>query len=423
MLVNRGMGGGINAGQSFFLPLGDAGSGAVNTTPVSAFGDGTPTFTRADNTATTVNSAGLIVPVNANIARSYYDPTTLTYRGYLAEGARTNLLLRSEEFDNASWTKTDTTITANSIAAPDGATTADLFTEGTAGTAQVAQAQTATADVSYAVSRFVKYSATQWMRMIVGNGANTFQAWFDIQNGVVGTSSTAGTGTVTSATIVAYPNGWYRIILVGTVGSGATSISTSTLSASANAAGRLNSATRYEWGAQFENNVTFASSYIPTTTASVTRNADVLTYAFAGNASATAGACYAELSSEWTTGAGAHVAVGFLPSSVGVLYVSTGIPSTSIRSGDGTAATTKGGLTSMATAARKRASSWGAAGQSATGDGATVATAAFDGDMGSTAIGIGIEGDGAGSEWFGTIRNVRIWTRQLTDAQLQGVTS
>ena len=47
MLVNRGMGGGINAGQSFFLPLGDAGSGAVNTTPVSAFGDGTPTFTRA----------------------------------------------------------------------------------------------------------------------------------------------------------------------------------------------------------------------------------------------------------------------------------------------------------------------------------------------------------------------------------------
>ena len=39
--------------------------------------------------------------------------------------ATTNLLLRSEEFNDASWTKTRSSATANAIAAPDGSLTAD----------------------------------------------------------------------------------------------------------------------------------------------------------------------------------------------------------------------------------------------------------------------------------------------------------
>jgi hypothetical protein len=40
-----------------------------------------------------------------------------------------NLLTATEQFDNAYWTKNQTTITANAIAAPDGSTTADLMLE------------------------------------------------------------------------------------------------------------------------------------------------------------------------------------------------------------------------------------------------------------------------------------------------------
>ena len=83
---------------------------------------------RAGNTATRINSSGKIEIVNANLPRFDYDPATLAPRGLLIEEQRTNLLLRSEEFDNASWAKTNATITVNATTAPDGTTTADLIT-------------------------------------------------------------------------------------------------------------------------------------------------------------------------------------------------------------------------------------------------------------------------------------------------------
>jgi len=88
---------------------------------------------------------------------------------------------------------------------------------------------------------------------------------------------------------------------------------------------------------------------------------------------------------------------------------------------DGTNLFSKTGLTSMVGAARKRASSWGVAGQFVTGDGAAPATAAFDGNIGSTVIYIGT--NTSANQWFGTIRNVRIGTTQLSAAQLQAMTS
>jgi len=63
------------------------------------------TFSRTSN-ATITNSAGQIA----------YAPH--------------NLLSASEQFDNAAWTKTTTTVTANSAASPDGNTTADTLTAG-----------------------------------------------------------------------------------------------------------------------------------------------------------------------------------------------------------------------------------------------------------------------------------------------------
>ncbi len=48
--------------------------------------------------------------------------------GLYSEIAVTNLILRSEEFDNASWVKTNVTVVANQAGAPDGTSTMDLLT-------------------------------------------------------------------------------------------------------------------------------------------------------------------------------------------------------------------------------------------------------------------------------------------------------
>lgn len=163
----------------------------------------------------------------------------------------------------------------------------------------------------------------------------------------------------------------------------------------------------------------FATS--PMATAGAVRNADVLTYVFSGNASATEGTAYAELTNEQTTMGAASVAVSFA-AATHPLYCANGAPATRISMFDGTTNLDKSSLTSLVTGIRKRASSWGALGQVVTGDGATVATAAFDGNIGSTAIGIGCTGAG-GSSFNGTLKNVHIWRTQFPSALLQTITT
>jgi len=53
------------------------------------------TFTRTGNTATVVNSSGVIAAINADLPRFDFDPTTLVCKGLLIEETRTNLLLNS----------------------------------------------------------------------------------------------------------------------------------------------------------------------------------------------------------------------------------------------------------------------------------------------------------------------------------------
>ena len=53
------------------------------------------TFTRSGNTATVINSSGVIAAINADLPRFDFNPTTLACRGLLIEETRTNLLLNS----------------------------------------------------------------------------------------------------------------------------------------------------------------------------------------------------------------------------------------------------------------------------------------------------------------------------------------
>lgn len=100
--------------------------------------------------------------------------TALVLQGLLIEEARTNLLLRSREFDNASWVKTNMTITADSIAGFDGQTQADTLTA-TAANATVNQngASNATDDGRHATVFLQRKTGTGTVTLAVGHIVTT----------------------------------------------------------------------------------------------------------------------------------------------------------------------------------------------------------------------------------------------------------
>jgi hypothetical protein len=130
--------------------------------------------------------------------------------------AVTNLLVRSEEFDNASWTKSRATVTANATSSPAGTLTADALIEDTS----VSLTHLTRADVTvavntvYAISVFAKSFGRTRFRLDFSDAstsADTVFAIFDLAAGTVASSSVGGNGTLTSASIVPYTNGWYQL--------------------------------------------------------------------------------------------------------------------------------------------------------------------------------------------------------------------
>lgn len=196
-------------------------------------------------------------------------------KGYLVEYARTNLALQSETFDNASWTKSQSTITADATTAPNGLAVADkLVEDATAASEHRIQHGSFTA-AQHTFSVYAKAGERTRIRLMNFNATDSARsAIYDLSNGTIVSTSGAG---ATSA-IRSIGNGWYRCILTCT--STATTavyvnLVTGTSTVSYNGDGTSGA---YIWGAQMEA-AGFASTYIPTTTASVARPADVLEYA------------------------------------------------------------------------------------------------------------------------------------------------
>jgi hypothetical protein len=237
------------------------------------------TFSRA-STGTFVSSNGLIQTAASGAPRFDHNPTTGESLGLLVEEARTNLVLRSEEFDNASWTKTRSSVTANAIVAPDSATTADKLVEDTTASAthQVHQSTTKAASaLPYAGTIYVK--AAERSQVFVGLsdfGGNESYAIFNLSTKTVGTPTNAGTFTGGFAVITELSNGWFRCSISAT---SSTSTTLALLVRIANSSGSViytgdGTSGIYVWGAQVEAG-SFPTSYIPTTTATATRAADV----------------------------------------------------------------------------------------------------------------------------------------------------
>jgi hypothetical protein len=209
------------------------------------------------------------------------NPTTLLPRGYLSETQSTNLLTYSNDFNNAAWTKVDIVVTSNSTISPEGIQNSDLITEGSAGNANLYQISSAfTAGASVAYSGYYKRGNSDWIRMTVTEGVGGVdggRVWFNLATGSIGTNQLFGAGSGLTSSIIPLPNGWYRCSMVVVINGTTTTAQALTVSAQGDGnVSRVNNATRYQYGSQFEVGL-FSSSYIPTLASTATRAADVLT--------------------------------------------------------------------------------------------------------------------------------------------------
>jgi len=233
------------------------------------------TFTRA-SPATYTNSSGLLASAGNNVLRFNYDPVALTPKGILLEGASMNVCLHSQELDDAVWTAflTGVTVSANAIAAPDGTTTADKLAEDNSnGLHQTSQSFTLTA-VPWTWSVYAKAAERTWLVISAVTNNVFHDTFFDLSNGVVGTNAAGSTATINNV-----GNGWYRCTVTRTGGTGASQEFFTVGIATANNTQSYLGVTGngiYLWGAQLEA-LAFASSYIPTTSGTVQRVADILT--------------------------------------------------------------------------------------------------------------------------------------------------
>ena len=208
----------------------------------------------------------------SNIPRIDYPPLG-GCPSILVEPARTNLVLYSEEFDNASWFKSNVTVTPNTTAtlAPDGTTTADkVVATNLTFDLRTSTQISITNGSTYTWSAYVKNAGFKYVRMTAWTNDDP-RTTFDLD-----------TITVTSETLPAHTskiedigNGWRRVIITRT-STDANAWLKIIPSNSPTTSGTVNGVDGvYIWGAQLELGSN-ATSYIPTTTAPVPRAADVI---------------------------------------------------------------------------------------------------------------------------------------------------
>ena len=281
-----------------FAPVSGAGMGTACacTTPKGAKGEAL-TFTRGSAaTCTKTATGGLatsgiangdVVFCSTNQPRVEYDSAGVL--GLLVERTRTNYLLRSEELDNAVWTSFSSGVPAPTVTAN--------YTTSPAGTLTAERVQIAACPSS-------------------GNYSVVFQSgsWAANSTTSVYLKGTSGSGSVTlyarnagaAASIVCSftSTHWSRCSI--TFSEAATQVGVGCLNNVAPIGGTdTGAADVLVWGAQHETG-TYVTSYIPTTSAAVSRSADVASFAITPPHPVFSMAASVTLPSNWTPTASSY---------------------------------------------------------------------------------------------------------------------
>jgi hypothetical protein len=230
----------------------------------------TSAFTDDSNTLLLLHMDG------ADGSTSFTDDANNDNLGMLIEEARTNQALHTEDFTQINGSS-NTSATANQITAPDGTTTAERINATSSGSGFHS---TPSGDIAsgntYTYSVFAKAGTTSFVQISLPGlpyPSPTGYANFSLSgSGSVGDSSSI----IESTSIESYGNGWYRCSVTATsngnqTGSGVNIIPVASSTTSLTTV--VNGDNIFVWGKQVEIGA-FPTSYIKTTSASVTRSQD-----------------------------------------------------------------------------------------------------------------------------------------------------
>lgn len=212
-----------------------------------------------------------------NIALSA--PATLVNPVTQTIASATNIMLYSQDYTNAAWTKTNSSVT-NGFSDPLGTLNATkLIENNTTGLHSISQSLSVVAGNVYCFSCFVKAAE----RTYIGVKINAFSInsgdviYFNLSNGTIDTGAALTSKTV-EVGIDALPQGWYRIWLSGRSFSNSNTVSMflSNGSGVVNYTGD-NVSGVYIFGAQLESQVANPGQYVTTTSASASGSGKVTT--------------------------------------------------------------------------------------------------------------------------------------------------
>lgn len=235
-------------------------------------GTGVATFTRSTTGTLIDRYDGLIKTAAINVPR-------FEQNGVLIEGAIETLLIRNEEFNSVAWTKSELTILENNENAPDGTVTMDLAVP-TATNAGHALFQNANiiSGVTYTQAVFAKAGDYDFLQMAGSTAFDITNAWanFNLNTGEIG-----AVGSIGVASIESLGGGIYKCMFTLTATSSSASGRILCNVLEADTASRLPAFVGDTvsgvniWGGGLVL-LPFASSYIPTISSTVTRDADDL---------------------------------------------------------------------------------------------------------------------------------------------------
>lgn len=252
------------------------------------------TFTRAV-TGYYTNITGYLASAAINTARLDYDPQTNRPLGLILEPTFDNSILRSENFQNATWTKTNVVATDNSFKAPNNTTTAAIITEnGGSWVGHELYQSVALAGSGVLSSIYGKAGTGSYLNMAVDDGTvNSYiQAICDLSQGGFTESSvksSAGTNSISQLIVEPAPDfgdGWYRCtmqgLLINATGTAnfhfglATGAHFNTYNSSGQALTTGTGKNLYVWGAQSSSSPQLPFTYVATTNAALSGGGDIL---------------------------------------------------------------------------------------------------------------------------------------------------
>ncbi len=379
-------------------------------------------------TITTSSTFGIVKAANNEPRFDHNTTSPFACRGLLIEEGRQNLFQYSEIFNEAAssnyWdSATANAVTSNQTTSPDGAATADLLTTSTTSfDCFVRRTINWVGSTQYSYSIFLKRGPSnhRYVGLYIGAGitGGLQYPYFDFDNPTtVQIPSGTMVGTINSTRVDAYPNGWYRVSVTFTTAAtpvtiyGGVYVSTSNGTLSSTPTAGLDC---YIWGIQAETG-SVPTSYIPTTTGSVVRSADVCNITggdFSGFYNQSEGTLFSNLSSESGFLGRAVTAVG----SSSAEQVAIGRDVTRVRSGS----VDIGSFYVNTTLLGKRAVAYAIDQQAASRLGGVVSStnAGLPSGMSSLIIGGTI-----GVTTTVTVSAIRYYRKRLPNAKLQALTA